>query len=109
MVLALYSTSGFFYSSDAPCEISYQAVGCYSEDSSNRAFAEELLNQIDPADQKFNGVMMEYGDNWQREFAKFLCRCAREAHHKGYTMFGVREHGKKNSVENFKGAVCVLI
>lgn len=80
--------------SDAPCEISYQAVGCYGEDSSNRAFAEELLNQIDPADQKFNGVMMEYGDNWQREFAKFLCRCAREAHHKGYTMFGVHEHGE---------------
>ena len=109
MVLAFNSTSGFFYSSDAPCEISFQAVGCYAEDSSNRAFAEELLNQIDPADQKFNGVMMEYGDDWQREFTKFLCRCAREAHHKGYTMFGVHDHGKNNTVENFKRAVCVLI
>lgn len=53
--------------------------------------------------------MMEYGDDWQREFTKFLCRCAREAHHKGYTMFGVHEHGKKNTVENFNRAVCVLI
>ena len=61
-------------------------------------FAEQLLNQKDPAGQKFNGVMMEYGDDWQREFTKFLCRCAREAHHKGYTMFGVHEHGNENRV-----------
>lgn len=84
--------------SDAPCEISYQAVGCYGEDSSNRAFTTELLNQVNPASHKFNGIMMDYGDNWQGEFTKLLCRCAREAHHKGYTMFGVQEHGQCWSV-----------
>ena len=52
--------------------------------------------------------MMEYGDDWQREFTKFLCRCAREAHHKGYTMFGVHDHGKNNTVEILRGQCAFL-
>ena len=37
---------------------------------------------------------MDYGDKWQGEFTKLLCRCAREAHYQCYAMFGVHEHGK---------------
>jgi len=80
--------------SDAPCEIPYEAVGCHGEDSYDRAFTKELLNQVNPASQQFNGVMMEYGNNWQAEFAKFLCRCARVAHQKNFAMFGVNNHGE---------------
>ena len=82
---------------DAPCELTYQTVGCYGEDKKNRAFTKELLNQVNPASPQFNGVIMDYGNNWHGEFTKFLCRCAREAHQKGYTMFGIHDHGKRES------------
>ena len=47
-----------------------------------------------PDSPKFNGVVMEFGNNWQKGFTRFLCRCARAAHLKGYGMFGVYDHGK---------------
>lgn len=79
---------------DAPCEIAYQPVGCHGEDPSNRAFTKELLNEMKPNSPRFNGVVMEFGNNWQKGFTRFLCRCARAAHLKGYSMFGVYEHGE---------------
>ena len=78
---------------DAKCEISYEAVGCHGEDPSNRAFTKELLNEVKPYSPAFNGVIMEFGDSWEQGFIKFLCRCARAAQLKGYTMFGVHDHG----------------
>lgn len=80
--------------SDAGCEISYEAVGCYGEVSSNRAFTKELVNEVKPFSRAFNGVIMEFGNNWEEGFKKFLCRCARAAQLKRYTMFGVHEHGE---------------
>lgn len=87
-------TSGLFFFPDAGCEISYEAVGCYGEVSSNRAFTKELVNEVKPFSRAFNGVIMEFGNNWEEGFKKFLCRCARAAHLKRYTMFGVHEHGE---------------
>ena len=86
---------------DAPCEITYQPVGCHGEDPSNRAFTKELLNEMKPISPQFNGVVMEFGNNWQKGFTRFLCRCARAAHLKGYSMFGVYERGKLTRLENF--------
>ena len=43
---------------------------------------------------------MVYGKEWQGEFTKFLCRCAREVRQKGYTMFGVRNHGKQKNLKH---------
>ncbi|KAL9957679.1 hypothetical protein ACROYT_G034603 [Oculina patagonica] len=79
---------------DAPCEITYQPVGCHGEDPSNRAFTKELLNEVKPYRPAFNGVIMEFGNNWQQGFTRFLCRCARAAQLKGYSMFGVHDHGE---------------
>jgi len=81
---------------DVPCEITYQPVGdgCYGEDSSNPAFTKELLNEMTPTSPKFKGVIMEFGNNWQPGFKKFLCRCARAAHLNGNSMFGVYNHGE---------------
>ena len=86
--------------SDAPCEITYQPVGCHGEDPSNRAFTKELLNEMKPNSPQFNGVVMEFGNHWQKGFTRFLCRCARAAHLKGYSMFGVHEHGKLACLKN---------
>ena len=85
--------------SDAPCEITYQPLGCYGEDSSNPAFTKELLNEMTPMSPKFKGVIMEFGNNWQPGFNRFLCRCAREAHLNGNSMFGVHNHGKLTCLE----------
>ena len=89
--------------SDVPCEITYQPVGdgCYGEDSSNPAFTKELLNEMTPTSPKFKGVIMEFGNNWQPGFKKFLCRCARAAHLNGNSMFGVYNHGKLTCLETF--------
>ena len=87
--------------SDAPCEITYQPVGCHGEDPSNRAFTKELLNEMKPNSPRFNGVVLEFGNQWQKGFTRFLCRCARAAHLKGYSMFGVHEHGKLTCLKNF--------
>ncbi|KAJ7340116.1 hypothetical protein OS493_002842 [Desmophyllum pertusum] len=80
--------------SDAKCEISYEVVGCHGENSADRALTEELLDEVKPYSHTFNGVMMEFEKNWEQGFTKFLCRCARTAHFKGYTMFGVYNNGE---------------
>ncbi|XP_068751837.1 uncharacterized protein [Montipora capricornis] len=86
--------------SDVPCELSYESVGCFCESSTNRAFDIELLNQVNPVSDKFNGRILEPGENWPGEFTKFLCRCAREARRKGLSMFGVHEQGECWSARN---------
>ena len=52
------------------------------------------MNEVKPFRRAFNGVIMEFGNTWEEGFKKFLCRCARAAQLKGYTMFGVHEHGE---------------
>ena len=80
---------------DAECEIPHEAVGCYGEVSyPKRALPDELVNEVKPFSKAFNGVIMEFGDTWKEGFKKFLCRCARKAVLKGYTLFGVHEHGE---------------
>ncbi|XP_068751834.1 uncharacterized protein [Montipora capricornis] len=91
--------------SDAPCELSYESVGCFGESSRNRAFDIELLNQVNPVSDKFNGRILEPGENWPGEFTKFLCRCAREARRRGFSMFGVHEQGECWSTQACNGAV----
>ena len=79
---------------DAACEVSYEAVGCYGENSANRAFNKEIVNEVDPTSSVFNGHVLEFGDNWQNDFSKFLCRCARVTQLKGFSMFGINNHGE---------------
>ncbi|PFX20415.1 uncharacterized protein LOC111336924 [Stylophora pistillata] len=87
--------------SDAECEIPHEAVGCYGEVSyPKRALPDELVNEVKPYSKAFNGVIMEFGDTWKEGFKKFLCRCARKAVLKGYTLFGVHEHGECWSASN---------
>lgn len=85
---AVYRLSG------SSCEVSHTPIGCYNENPNDRAFFTELVNQVNPISEKFNGMIMEYGNGWSTEFTKFLCRCARQARLLKYNMFGVHKGGE---------------
>ena len=58
----------------------------------NRALDKELLNQVNPASPLFKGDLLD-SKNWNEEFPKMLCRCARIAKEGGFFMFGVANGG----------------
>ena len=69
-----------------------EEVDCFAEDPSNRALDEEILNEAYPPNPLFNGYLLN-GSDWNTEFPKMLCRCARAARDRGFDVFGVHDHG----------------
>lgn len=68
---------GLFFFLDVGCEILYEVVGCYGEVLFNCVFIKEFVNEVKFFSWVFNGVIMEFGNNWEEGFKKFLCRCVR--------------------------------
>ncbi|KAJ7390458.1 hypothetical protein OS493_025159 [Desmophyllum pertusum] len=74
------------------CEIGIQPIGCFNEEKNNRAFGEEIYNEVDPSSPVFAGHLIST-KNWAKDFPLLLCKCARSAKAKGYDYFGVNNFG----------------
>jgi len=82
---------------DSPCEWKTTPVGCYKEDKDSRALNTLILSELEPSsdvsDQSaFRGNVFD-PTKWSTEFPKLLCRCARAAKSRGFTVFGVHNTG----------------
>jgi len=72
---------------DATCELETTAMGCLKAASNLGTL---LIDEKDPTSPVFRGYVLEI-PKWDSQFKKMLCRCAREAHKKGYSSFAVHD------------------
>ncbi|KAK3728149.1 hypothetical protein QZH41_019468 [Actinostola sp. cb2023] len=80
---------------DAACEMKTTPLGCYKEVKSARALGTLLADEGNPANPIFTGNMLNVR-KWGSEFPQFLCRCARAAKNRGFSVFGVDNKGKES-------------
>ncbi|XP_031550039.1 uncharacterized protein LOC116287487 isoform X2 [Actinia tenebrosa] len=73
---------------EVPCELNTTPLGCFAENPSSRALGVEIQNEIDPTSRVFRGNVFEIKE-WDKQFPSLLCRCARAAKQKGFSVFGV--------------------
>jgi hypothetical protein len=79
---------------DVPCQLKSTPLGCFVESTSARALGVELQNEVDPVSKVFRGNVLDIKE-WDAQFPGFLCRCARAAGEKGFSVFGVYNNGEK--------------
>ena len=94
--VALFVSSLLFL--DVPCEVYTEPQGCYTENPSRRALRMILINQLDPSKPGFDGHIFDFR-NWDEEYSRLLCKCARAARNRGFSVFGVNDQGKERQTK----------
>jgi len=78
---------------DTSCSVKAQPIGCYKDESTNRAMAEYFLTARENLAGIFAGYFIDW-KNWPQFLSKFVCDCAKVAQKKGYKVFGVQFFGE---------------
>jgi len=81
---------------DKPCEWKITPVGCFKKSNSSRALGTEIVNEMNPSSNNFRGEIFKVSE-WDTEYPKLLCRCAREAKKRGFVNFGVYDTGNNTT------------
>ncbi|XP_022785556.1 uncharacterized protein LOC111325909 [Stylophora pistillata] len=68
------------------CDVNYVKVGCFKEDSNDRALSQELFQDRTP-----NSVDWTDYSTYLKNLA---CRCAKISAQKGFTYFGLQDYGR---------------
>ena len=76
------------------CSLPYEKVGCFHDlHKSQRPLPSLLMTDRDESDETFSGKSIDW-KNWDVYVSGLACRCAKKAHEKGMTFFGLQFYGE---------------
>lgn len=75
------------------CEVNYVKVGCFKEDTSDRALSQELFQDRIPNNSNYSGQEVNWGD-YSTYLKSLACRCAKSSAQNGFTYFGLQDYGR---------------
>ncbi|XP_078346505.1 uncharacterized protein LOC144631811 [Oculina patagonica] len=85
---------------DTTCSLPYEKVGCFRDlRRSQRPLPTYLMNDRDVFHEHFSGKLIDW-KNWDVYLPDLACRCAKKAHERGMTFFGLQFYGECWSGEN---------
>lgn len=70
----------------AECEVTYKKIGCYNENSGDRALSENLFSMR-------KNINWKPGE-WEKFLKRLACRCAKKTSDTGYSYFGLQFYGE---------------
>lgn len=76
------------------CEIDYKVLGCFKEDTDERALDVLIIDDDSPESSAFMGLVSTDFDNWEEYIEGLICRCARKIKERGYTVFSIQNGGE---------------
>ena len=96
--MALWLEKIFFFKGQRCPGVSFQRIGCYKEKTQKgRPLSDLLFTDRKSSSSKWSGLKYAF-----QEFNAYLpdlaCRCAKATKFKGYTVFGLTNYGKNDSL-----------
>jgi len=87
------------------CDWKVEPLGCYDDQTWNRAIPLEIINERDPVNHNYNGILVNW-KGFKYYLQEFICRCAKAAFSNGYNVIGVQFYGEcwsgNSAYESFK-------
>ncbi|CAH3120940.1 unnamed protein product [Pocillopora meandrina] len=75
------------------CEVNYEKVGCFKEDTNNRTLSQELFQDRMSSDPNYSGQRVDWA-NYNTYLKSLACRCAKSSALNGFTYFGLQDYGR---------------
>lgn len=84
------------------CGEQFERVGCFRDDQIvPRPVPDYIMTDRQKNLAIYSGQSIDWR-NWDVYMPQFLCRCAKEAKEKGYTIFGVQFYGKQIKIQRLR-------